>query len=124
VDAATSLAANAARQGEYFALVSQRSGGFVTVSPPPHKNAMHAVSRDAALSAHAVFAPLPSGHLLAVSTKSILGLCAEAGTSAPLLCSGYRERSREPHLMFIRSTSQKAALKLRLVPATAAKKGK
>lgn len=116
-DDATALASKAAKHSRYFALVSSTTGGFVTASPPPHRNAMHVVSREASLSARAVFATLPSGHVFSVGTRSVLGVCAEAGTSGPVLCVGYRERRSEPHLKFIRSVALKSALKLSFVRA-------
>ena len=111
--AAAELAKEAAAHGQYVALVSQSTGGFVAVRAPPHKDPLIAVGRDAGLTAHSVFALLPSGHLLAMGPRALLALCAEAGMSSPILCAGYRERPREPHRRLLRSRTSAAALRLR-----------
>jgi hypothetical protein len=113
---ASALVALAARDGGYIALIAQSTGGFVAVRPPPHKDAMLAVARDAGISVHSIFAPLKSGHLLALGTRALVGVCAEAATSAPVMCTGYRERAREPHRRFLRSIELPSALKVRMLP--------
>ena len=112
-EAAASLVRQA-RPTSFFALVSESTGGFVTARPPPHKQAMLVMARDVGLSVHSVFATLPSGHVLALGTRALLGLCAAPGTSAPLLCTGYRERSRDPHMKFLRSPAIKSTLTFRM----------
>ena len=79
--------------------------------PPPHKSALLVQARDVGLSAHSIFAVLPSGHLFALGTRALLGLCAEAGTSSPLLCTGYRAKPNDPHRKLLRSTDVHSALK-------------
>ena len=74
-------------------------------------------ARDVGLSIHGVFAPLPSGHLLALGTRALLGLCAVPGqpNAAPLLCTGYHQKgSNEPHRKFLRTPTHPSALKFEL----------
>ena len=47
---------------------------------------------------------------MALGTRALLGLCAEAGTSAPLLCTGYRSKPNEPHRKLLRSTQHRSVL--------------
>jgi hypothetical protein len=119
-EATTWLLSVAETHGNYFALVSETTGGFVAVHPPPHKEALVAAAREDGLSTASMFAQLPSGHVLALGSRSLLGLCAEAGTSAPLVCTGYREKMRDPHRKLLRSTTEPSALKLKMLPTPVA----
>ena len=109
---AVALMRAATTHKKYVALISQSTGGFVTVRAPPHKDALVAVGRESGLNAHSILALLPSGHVVAMGTRALLAVCAEAGTSSPILCTGYRERPREPHRRLLRSLDSSSALRL------------
>ena len=109
--AAAELTALARAGGVYMAFVCASTGGFASVRPPPDKAAMMLTAGATGLSVQTLFSLLPSGHLFALGTRALVGLCAEPGTSAPLLCTGYRQRPGDPHRKLLRSTAARSALK-------------
>ncbi|KOO34045.1 hypothetical protein Ctob_013323 [Chrysochromulina tobinii] len=108
--AAESLLKSALKSNAVFALVSSTTGGFAAVRAPPTKESLLVHARDAGLSIHSLFARLPTGHFVALGTRALLGLCAEQGTSAPLLCTGYRSKPNEPHRKLLRSAQHRSVL--------------